>query len=327
MYLVALVCGCYGNGNEEIIVFAALDKEFSAPILREFEQETGIQVLAKYDQESNKTVGLVTEIVQAARRPKGDIFWNNEILHTLRLERMGLLAQYRSPLADNYPSQFVSPEGYWHGFAARARVLIVNTEILPDSSTWPNSVEELADLRWKGRCGIAKPLFGTTASHAAVLFSLWGEDRAQEFFRQVHQNAVIEGGNKRVAVNVGRGQYAWGLTDTDDAIIEIEQGRPVVMIFPDQGPEASGTLLIPNTVAIINGGPHPDAARRLVDYVLRGETEERLAAAASAQIPLHRGVATTSRAVPEAMKIMDVDFHRAVDSWDHAQTFLRELFQ
>lgn len=323
--LLWLNAGCLRTNPREVIVYAALDKEFSEPLLDEFGKQAGIKVLGKFDVESNKTVGLANEIIANAGRPRGDLFWNNEILHTIRLEKLGLLETYRSPFAERYPQQFVSKEGKWHGFAARARVLIVNRQILPDPANWPATIAELADPRWKGKCGLARPLFGTTATHAAVLFAQLGDQAATDFFRQVASNAVIESGNKQVAQHVAEGRYAWGVTDTDDAVIEIEAGKDVALVFPDQA--AQGTLLIPNTLAIIKGGPNPDSARNLVDWLLRGETEVRLAKGASAQIPLNREVTERSRVAPQDLKVMEVDFVAAAEKWETAQRVLVEMFR
>ena len=69
-----------------------------------------------------------------------------------------------------------------------------------------------------------------------------GDDAADKFFQAVAANSHVESGNKQVAINVARGSYSFGLTDTDDAIVEIEAGHPVKMIFPDQGDNQSGTL-------------------------------------------------------------------------------------
>ena len=90
-----------------------------------------------------------------------------------------------------------------------------------------------------------------------------------------------------MALSVAAGQLAFGLTDTDDAIEEVENGRPVAIVYPDQGEGQIGTLVIPNTLAIIKGSPNPEAARRLVDYLLSPAVEAKLAQGPSAQIPLH----------------------------------------
>ena len=50
---VSLLAGC--REENSVVVYAALDREFSGPVLQEFENSTGITVLAKYDDESTKT--------------------------------------------------------------------------------------------------------------------------------------------------------------------------------------------------------------------------------------------------------------------------------
>jgi len=322
-----LLAGCLPQSPHEVVVYTALDKEFSEPVLNDFQADADVTVLPKFDVESTKTVGLANEIINQAGRQRCDLFWNNEILHTLRLKQQGLLVPYNSPVADHYPASFVSRDRDWYGFAARARVLIINTDLLPDRAGWPNSVTDLADPRWQGNCAIARPLFGTTATHAAVLFSQLGEEEAKVFLSQVARNAQVEGGNKQVATNVARGRYAFGLTDTDDAIIEVEKGAPVALVFPDQEPDQPGALLIPNTLALIKDGPNPGQAQRLIDYLLQQEVEERLAMGPSAQIPLNRNSQVASRVEPQQeLKVMEVDFEAAAALWSKVTPFLEETF-
>jgi iron(III) transport system substrate-binding protein len=260
------------------------------------------------------------------------VFWNNEILNTLRLRREGLLTAYPSPAAEDFPEQFRSPDHCWHGFASRARVLIVNTDLV-EPENYPTSIHDLADPTWKGQVGIAKPLFGTTASHAACLFAYWGEEKAKQFFRGVRKNARVMSGNKSVALAVSGGALAFGLTDTDDAVIEVERGRPVTIVYPDQEPrgaegdEPLGTLFIPNTLAIIRGGPNAQAARKLVDFLLQPEVEKQLAEGISAQIPLNPNVEAKVRVeTPRTIQAMSVDFNEAAEHWDAAAEFLRNEF-
>jgi len=331
--IVALLIDSYMNRgadrNGEVVVYSALDSLFSEPILRDYEQQTGVHVRPIFDAESTKTVGLTERLISesAAGNPRCDLFWNNEILNTLRLEREGVLAAYLSPTHASYPAEYRSPEKTWHGFASRARVLIVNTDLVPVDER-PTSILDLADPKWKGRVGIAKPLFGTTASHAACLFALWGEEWAKAFFRSLKENDVsIESGNKQVALRVASGQLAFGLTDTDDAMIELEAGRPVAIVYPDQQEGGVGTLFIPNTLALIKGSPNAEQAKRLVDFLLSAEIEKRLAAGASAQIPLNPEVKIPVRVeTPATIRPMKIDFRAAADQWETAAQFLKEEF-
>ncbi len=322
-----LLAGCWRSTGSEVVVYTALDSEFSTPILHKFTAASNISVLPKFDVESTKTVGLVEAIVAEKDRPRCDVFWNNEILHTLRLKRLGLLEPYEPPIAKEYPAAYRDAEGYWHGFAARARVLIVNTKLVRKGDR-PSSILDLADAKWCGRTALAKPLFGTTATHAACLFAVWGDRRAEEFFHKLKHNEVqIVSGNKQVAMAVGGGRADFGLTDTDDALEEVEKGMPVVIVYPDQEPGGLGTLFIPNTLAIIRGAPHAEAARKLVDYLLSPEVETMLAAGPSAQIPLNPKVHVPNRIkTPGTIRAMKVDFDAAAEKWETVAKFLQDEF-
>jgi iron(III) transport system substrate-binding protein len=329
LLLLGSCAGCWSDPDVQrtVVVYTALDREFSEPLLNEFTKATGIRVLAKYDDESTKTIGLTNALIQESSRPRCDVFWNNEILNTLRLERKELLAAYESPVGKDYPDMYRSRERWWHGFAARARILIVNTNLVTEDAR-PKSIFDLADKKWKGRIGIARPVAGTTATHIACLFAALGEKRAKDFLRELRGNGVlILGGNKQVAQACAAGQIAIGLTDTDDAIIEVERGAPVMIVYPDREPEEIGTLFIPNTLAIIRNGPHPDHARRLVDFLLSPAAEERLARGASAQIPLNVAVKVPTRVeTPLTVKAMVVDFLTAADQYDEASRFIQAEF-
>jgi iron(III) transport system substrate-binding protein len=311
----------------EVVVYAALDREFSEPVLDDFSKATSIRVLPKYDVESTKSVGLTAAIIAEAARPRCDVFWNNEILNTLRLERQGLLEVYRCPAGESFPEMYRSPSGTWHGFAGRARVLIVNTDLVKEGER-PTSIYDLANPKWKGKVGIARPVAGTTASHVACLFAALGEEKAKELLGSLRANDIkILGGNKQVATAAAAGEIAFGLTDTDDAIIEIEKASPVTIVYPDRKEGQLGTLFIPNTLAIIKGGPNPAAAKTLVDYLLSPEVESKLARGASAQIPLNPAVEEKPRVeTPKTVQAMQVDFAEAARQWEAAAKYIEQRF-
>jgi iron(III) transport system substrate-binding protein len=310
-----------------VVVYSALDQEFAEPVLKEQAKAAGLDLRAKFDVESTKTVGLTTSLIAEAVQPRCDLFWNNEILNTLRLKEKGLLQPFRPRHADDVPDTFRDTDGTWYGFAARARILLVNTKETSEADR-PSGLADLLDPRWKGKIGIAKPLFGTTATHAACLFAARGEEKAKKFFRDLKANEVqVFSGNKQVATAVGSGQIAFGLTDTDDATGEVEAGSPVVIVYPDRQPDQMGTLFIPNTLAMIKGAPHPEAARKLADLILSPEVEAALAEGPSAQIPLLKTTSKPSRVeTPATVHAMSVDFQAAARVWDQTAAFLTAEF-
>ena len=333
LFLV-LLSGC-GRDKSRVVLYCAQDQEFAEGLLADFTKSTGINAVPKFDTEADKSVSLYVELVKEKDRPRCGVFWNNEILSTIRLQQQGLLEPYSSPSAKGLPEWAKAADGTWHAFAERARILIVNTELVPENER-PRSLLELTEPRWKGKVVMARPQFGTSATQAACLFAALGEDAAKQFYRDLKANGVhIVPGNKQVAEWVTAGKAPGGhavlvgITDTDDAIEEVQDGKRVAIVFPDQDEKQPGTLFIPNTLALIKGGPNPEGGRKLIDFLLSEETEKRLAEGGSHQFPLHAGVAAKlPAALQPALKArrMKVDYTKAAGLWDEVQTFLRNEF-
>jgi iron(III) transport system substrate-binding protein len=322
LLLLGLI-GCGSEGRKVVVVYTSQDPEFAQPLLDDYSKRSGVEVDAKFDVESTKTVGLVQLLIRESPKPRCDLFWNNEILNTLRLREKGMLATWNPPNAADFPTEFQGKDGTWYGFAARARILIVNTELMSEPDR-PKGIADLVDPRWKGKIAIAKPMAGTTATHFTCLFAAWGDDKARAFLSDLKKNEVqVVSGNKQVATAVGTGQALFGLTDTDDAMGEIDAGRPVAIIYPDRGEHELGTLFIPNVLAIPKGAPHPKEAEALGNSLLGPEAEGMLATGPSAQIPLNRKTDAPPRVeTPRTVHAMPADFEAAARIWDRVAAYL-----
>lgn len=299
-----------GKAAREVVIYVSQDRVFAEPVLQAFEQQTGIAVKAVYDTEETKTTGLANRLLAEKNRPQADVFWSNEPVRTIVLKRRGVLAPYRSPQAATIRQVFKDPEGYWTGFAARSRVIVYNTKLVAPSEA-PRSMFDLTDPRWKGQVALADPRFGSTSFHAAALFAVLGDQRAEQYFRDLKANGVrIVGGNSVVRQLVSRGEVKVGWTDTDDVNVARKVGEPVEMVYPDQ--EGFGTPVMPNLVSLIRGGPHPENGKRLMDYLLSPEVERRLAESDAGQMPLHPGVPVPPNVRPvKSLKPMTLDYASA----------------
>jgi len=309
----------------KVIVYTALDQIYSEVILKRFQEKTGITVEAVYDSEAAKTTGLVNRLIAEKERPRCDVFWNNEIIRTIRLKEMQLLEKYQPASAQEIPASFKDPEGYWTGFAARARVLAYNTRNC-DPARLPKSITELTDQHWKSRIGMAYPLFGSTSTHAAVLWSHWGQERARAFFQGLKANGVvIFDGNMTAARAVADGEIDFCLTDTDDAHMLRGEGKSIDWVLLDH--DGQGALLIPNSVALIRNAPHSKEGRMLIEYLLSPEVEAALASSQSAQIPLHPGVQAPPKVKEMARgPFLGVDFQKAAGQIEPSAEVLKTLF-
>ena len=311
----------------EVVIYVSHDQDYSEAILKDFEAQTGIKVKAVYDTEATKTTGLVNRLIAEKDNPQADVFWNNEVSRTIILRNEGVLEHYISPNSQNIPNIHKDAEGYWTGFAARARVLLVNTNLVGEDQT-PQTLEELSQAKWKSQVTLANPLFGTTASHTAALFILWGDEKAKQYFRDLRENGlVIAESNGQTRDMVADGEIAIGFTDTDDANDAIVDGKPVKVIYPDQSAGQIGTLIIPNSVMLIKDAPHKENAKKLIDYLLTPKVEEKLADSKAAQMPLHPDVPRPEN-VPDVSEIhaMNVSWEEIANKLSESQEFLQDLF-
>jgi iron(III) transport system substrate-binding protein len=266
-----------------VVVFTALDRIYSEPILEAFEKKTGIQVDPVYDAESAKTTGLINRLIARQSNPECDVLWNNEIVQTESLAQMGLLAAYDSPSAQRIPPMYRDPEHRWTGFAARVRVFIYNTNKFPDAPP-PATLASFTDAKYRGQSAIAQPYYGTTFTHVGVLRQRWGDAKLKQWLNDVADNGcALAPGNGAVRDLVASGERSFGLTDTDDANNALLEHKPIHVLIPDSD---EGAILIPNTVALIHNAPHSKDAQALIDYLLSAEVERTLAAMPGAQIPL-----------------------------------------
>ncbi len=201
VWCLLFLSGCTGPSSPEVVVYTSVDQVYSEPILKEFQKRSGIRVRVVYDVEASKTTGLINRLIAERDLPNCDVFWNSEFAGTVRLKNMGLLQRYVSPLAEGIPVKFRDREHFWTGFSARAHVIIYNTEMLDEASA-PHSVFDLTEPEWRGKAAVAYPLFGTTATFMAVLHSVLGSEKAQNFIRALKKNEPLVVNGNAVARDV-----------------------------------------------------------------------------------------------------------------------------
>ncbi|MAW59456.1 MAG: iron ABC transporter substrate-binding protein [Planctomycetes bacterium] len=320
--LVAWTLPACGGAEYDLVVYASHDQEHSEPIIKMFEERTGLKVRAQYDVEQNKTVGLVNRLIAEKDAPQCDVFWNNEIAHTIRLKRLGLTQPAESEATRAIPAEFRDAEGHWVGFAARARVLMVDPKQLEAAGTsLPPSIWEMTAAEYAKYGSMAQPLTGTTLTHFAVLSQQLGREQVLDWLRASRESGIaLTNGNATSMKRVCQGDFPWCLTDTDDAAAAIANGYAMEVVYPDQTDAVQGTLLIPNTACMIAGSERMEAAQQFIDYLVSPEIEEYLANSRARQIPLH-----PEAKAPEGLQLPFRDFAVLAVDWEAAATELQEV--
>ena len=282
-WLVPLLIGVLGvallnracasaNRRDQVIAYCAQDQNYAEPILREFAKQTGVNAPAVYDSEAVKTVGLANRLLTERPHPRCDVFWGNEELRTRQLAVQGVFRETNG----------------WAALGYRSRRIVINTNRLSAASA-PRSLLDLTNEVWRGKVALAYPQFGTTATHFHALRQHWGDATWEAWCRSLAANKpFLVDGNSVVVKTVGRGDAWVGLTDSDDIAAAQAEGMPVAPL-----PITEETLLIPNTVGVVRGAPHPQAAQRLYEFLQQPEVVRQLVTACALE-----GVSANEVAVP-----------------------------
>ena len=308
----------------KVVLYCSVDQEIAEPIIAEFEKQTGIDVLPRYDTEASKTVGLVQRIRAEAASPIADVFWSSEVFHTIRLARESLLAPYSSDASKNWPKLYADPNGCWYGFALRARVIAYNTTRISAGEA-PKCLEDVLESKWKGRLIMATPEFGTTGGDVASWFAHYDTAKATETLEGLKANDIrLVAGNSTAVRMVATGQADICFTDTDDVYAAQRNGWPIAMNYLDQG--GDGVLTIPNTAALIKGGENPEEAEQLMEFLLSEQLENLLLSSDSHNCPIRPVLAEQFKRyiIP---KSLGVDYDKIADNLTAAVRTAREVLQ
>ena len=296
VWLIATMLTRVGSGpDQSVVVYAAQDQVYAEPILKEFEQQTGIKVRAIYDSEATKTVAIANRLLAERSHPQCDVYWGNEELRTRQLAAQSVFRETNG----------------WAAFGYRSRRIAVSP--VTNAMPVPQSLLDLTNSAFRGQVAMAYPLFGSTATHLLALRQHWGAATWENWCRALAANKpMVVDGNSVAARMVAKVQVAVALTDSDDIAAEIREGGKLMSL-----PIAGETLLLPNTVAVIRSAPHPGAAQRLFEHLQSRAVTEKLI----------QGGALEGAAAPNVpVKTLSPDWDALLRDLDSGTKLLQSIF-
>lgn len=317
--LAAALSACGGSGTD-LVVYSGRNEALFKPILDDFAKDTGLNVSVRFAD----TTELAGTLIEEGENPRADVFIGQDAGALARLDERGRLARFESPALDRVPQRFRSENGTWTGLSARARVLIVNTEELPEAQ-WPDSVFDLVDKRWKGK--IAAPGI-TNASWIGFVSEMRlerGDEVTRRFLEGLERNDIaVLGSHTDVRNAVGTGEFEIGLVNHYYVELEKREGSPVEAVFTDQAPDDMGAVVNVASGGIVSGAPNPGNARRLLEYLLEDRTQEKLAGL-NYEYPVVPGVPAPGLKPLDDIRATDVPLSALGAEVDSTLAMLREV--
>lgn len=287
--LTAAACGTSEEPEAEspqsLTLYSGRGEELVGPLIEQFEQDTGIEVEVRYAD----TADLASTIIEEGDRSPADVFWAQDAGALGAVAGAGRFAELPDGLLDLVEARYRSPEGLWVGVSGRARVLVYNTENVPEDEL-PGSVLDLTDDQWRGRIGWA-PTNGSFQAFVTALRMLRGDEAAREWLEGMQANGTrVYESNSPIVQAVAAGEIDAGLVN-HYYLLELGEEDPGIAeraanhFFESGDP---GNLVNVAGVGILASAQNTDAAERFVEYLL-SRTGEQYFDEETIEYPLQEG--------------------------------------
>jgi iron(III) transport system substrate-binding protein len=284
-----------------VTLYSGRSESLIAPLLERFGAATGVRVEVRYGDSAE----LAATLLEEGDRTPAQVYLSQDAAALGALASAGLLRELPEALVAAVPPRFTSgPDRLWVGVSGRARTVVYNSERVKPEAL-PQSLEEVADPRFRGRFGVA-PSNASFQAHMAV-------------YRAVHGAAALDRLLAGIAANEPRlfdrngpivdatlaGEIDWGLVNHYYLWRALEErpGAPGVNFFMPQGETSSFVNLA--GVGLLRDTPE---ARRLIEYLLSAEAQ-RYFAEETFEYPVVPGVEVAAELLPlDQVRTPDVDF-------------------
>jgi iron(III) transport system substrate-binding protein len=186
------------------------------------------------------------------------------------VKKAGLVDQYNPPAAAKFAPEYRDPDGYW----TVTHIVILGTSIntnLVKGDDIPKSWADLLDPKWKGKMAWPAATTNGGGPFIANILATMGEDAGMEYLRKLSKQDVVNVAESPIALldHLSAGEYAIQLmAPTHLSQIVIKKGAPVARI------DLEPMLMVPYHISKVKEGPHPNAAKLLIDFLLSDEGQE-----------------------------------------------------
>ncbi len=238
--------------------------QLARPISNAFEKKYGIKVNFVRSADAELALRLFNE--GRAGKIQGDIFDATTGSGTLKKE--GLLLQWRPDSAAHFPREYTDTEGYWTPMSLYVMEPGYNTDLVKKEDL-PKTWDDLLDPKWKGKLSWNSDPSATGApGFIGAALKAMGEEKGLSWLKKLAgQNVVgVPGGARHLFDMVIAGEYPMALQMLNHhAFYSSNLGAP------------AGWTPIQDTMAffivlnLVKGGPHPNAAKLLEDFIVAPE--------------------------------------------------------
>jgi iron(III) transport system substrate-binding protein len=279
-----------------ITLYSGQHEQTTQSLVDAFEQQTGIKVNVRYNDEDS----FADEIVAEKAHPVADVFYTENTPALQYLQNQGLLAPVESSTLARTAAKYNSSGGDWVGVSARVSVLIYNPSLI-SAPQLPTSVMQLADPKYQGKLAFAA---GETDFQPIVtsVARTYGQAAATKWLEGIKANAGqhVYPDNETIADEVNRGAVAFGVVNQYYWYrLRAELGTSNVHSqITHFAPRDPGYVLDVSGAGILKSSKNQADAQKFLAFLVSRQGQEIIAHSISFEYPLDDGVQTTAPETP-----------------------------
>lgn len=247
-----------------LTIYTSHKEEVYMPIVREFEERTGIWV----DVITGGTNELLERIESQQDNVEADVMFGGGVESLKAYEHC--FSPYVVGSSGSIREPHQAEDAVWTPFSALPVVLIYNTKLVsPDKITGWSS---LSDPIFRGRIAFADPAISGSSFTALATQILAGKsmDKTLATLAENLQGKTLSSSGD-VLNAVVDGSCLVGITLEETALKYIAAGADLAMVYPEEG-----TSCVPDASAIVKGAPHSENAKRFLDFTVSYEVQQML---------------------------------------------------
>lgn len=260
-------------------------------LYNKFTEETGItvnRIEAKADE-------LIARMEAEGDNSPADVLLTVDVGRMARAESGDLLQPFNSDMIeDRIPDHLQHPDNLWFGVSQRARIIFYAKDRV---ETPPQTYEELADEKWKGKICIRSSSNIYNQSLMASIIETHGEEAAKDWAAGILANMARDpqGGDTDQLRGIVSGEcdvvvanqyyFARGLEkDVEGLTSGIDN---IGWVWPNQEDRGAHVNLV--TAAMLANSPNPENAAKLLEF-LTGDFAQAHFASQNNEYPAVEGV-------------------------------------
>ena len=280
------------HAHETLTIYSGRSKSLVEPIIKQFEEATGIKVEANFGGTTQLAAALLTE----GEKSPAAIFWAQDAGALGAVSKKEMFEKLPESILTKVSSSFRDAKGLWVATSGRARVLAYSLERVKIEEL-PESIFDLTQPMWKGKVGWAP----TNASFQAFVTSLRvqvGEEKTKEWLLGMKANGVKKyAKNTPIIEALAAGEIDAGLPN-HYYLLRFKKSDPEYPVaqtfFKASDP---GNLVNIAGVGVLKTAENKEAALKFVEFLLSTEAQQYFTSDVF-EYPVTEGVTQNENLVP-----------------------------